>query len=124
MKDIILYDGNCSFCELFKNITQKLDWFNQLDWMELQRYQGVLFSQEELEAEIHLVTASGKVLKGFRAIRRILWQLPLALPASLVLYLPFSKWFGDKAYQFLSRHRTEMMDFLNKFGIKTVRCCA
>lgn len=119
MKDIVLYDGNCGFCRLSKNMAKKLDWLRNLEWIELERYQGVLFSQEELESEIHLVTSSGKVLRGFSAIRRILWQLPLTTILSLLLYLPFAKWFGDRVYAFVAKYRGKIMELLNAIGVAT-----
>jgi predicted DCC family thiol-disulfide oxidoreductase YuxK len=107
MKDLILYDGTCSLCLQTKKSISALDWFGQLNWVSLEEYeQGQqFFNKEELRKEIHLLTESGKVLKGFSAIRRIMLKCPLLIGLGVVCYLPFAEKIGNPLYRFVATRR-------------------
>ncbi|MBU8879837.1 DUF393 domain-containing protein [Bacillus sp. FJAT-29790] len=115
MKTIALYDGTCSLCRKSKRIFEKLDWLGKVYWVSLQEYektaqsQVVLFDQMELRKELHIITSSGKVLKGYYAIRHILVLFPSTILMGVILFIPFSPLIGNPIYKWIAKNRHKFL---------------
>jgi predicted DCC family thiol-disulfide oxidoreductase YuxK len=113
MKTIALYDGTCSLCKETKKIFKKLDWLNRVEWISLQEYEkrpgSFSFSRQDLRRELHIITPSGSVKKGYSAIRRLLFLFPASFLMSLLLYLPLTPMLGDPIYKWIAKNRHKFL---------------
>jgi predicted DCC family thiol-disulfide oxidoreductase YuxK len=113
MKTIALYDGTCSLCKETKRIFKKLDWLDKVEWISLQEYEkmpgSLSFSRQDLRKELHLITPSGNVKKGYSAVRRLLLLFPASFLISTFLYLPFTELLGDPAYKWIAKNRQKFL---------------
>ncbi|WP_264738829.1 thiol-disulfide oxidoreductase DCC family protein [Cytobacillus firmus] len=113
MKTIALYDGTCSLCKETKKIFKKLDWLNKVEWISLQEYEKIPnslpFSRHDLRRELHIITPSGGVKKGYSAVRRLLFLFPASFLISLLLYLPLTPILGDPIYKWIAKNRHKFL---------------
>ncbi|EWG10618.1 thiol-disulfide oxidoreductase DCC family protein [Cytobacillus firmus] len=113
MKTIALYDGTCSLCKETKKIFKKLDWLNKVEWISLQEYEKIpnslSFSKIDLRRELHIITPSGVVKKGYSAVRRLLFLFPASFLISLLLYLPLTPILGDPIYKWIAKNRHKFL---------------
>ncbi|MCM3708181.1 MULTISPECIES: thiol-disulfide oxidoreductase DCC family protein [Cytobacillus] len=113
MKTIALYDGSCSLCKETKRIFKKLDWLNKVEWISLQDYEkmpgSLSFPRQDLRKELHLITPSGSVKKGYYAARRLLLLFPASFLISTFLYLPFTGLLGDPVYKWIAKNRHKFL---------------
>lgn len=109
MKPWALYDESCSLCQASKKRVMSLDWFKQVKWVSLQVYEKepkhIYINKKELRTELHLITAKGKILKGFYAIRHIMLQCPLLVIPGVICYLPFVDLIGIRLYSWVAKNR-------------------
>ena len=108
LKTIALYDKTCSLCKESKRIFQKIDWLKQINWISLQEYGKngkVKIDNKSLRREIHIITSSGKILKGFYAIRYLFIHFPVTALFGILLYIPFTPMIGNPVYQFIAKNR-------------------
>ncbi|MGD6944173.1 thiol-disulfide oxidoreductase DCC family protein [Cytobacillus gottheilii] len=109
MKMTVLYDGTCSLCKESRRLFEKLDWLDKINWFSLQEYEKTNgetgYNQKELRKEIHLFTGSGKVLKGFYAVRLIMLQCPPAFVPGLLMYFPLVPLIGKPIYKMVAKNR-------------------
>lgn len=109
MNMTVLYDGKCSLCKESKRIFEKLDWQQKVTWLSLQEYERTYgetsFSPAELRKEIHLITSSGKVVKGYNAVRLIMLQSPPVFVLGLIMYLPLVPLIGKPIYKLVAKNR-------------------
>jgi predicted DCC family thiol-disulfide oxidoreductase YuxK len=75
---LVIYDGDCGFCNRCKRWFERLDLEGLLDWRPFQSGAGKAFGISDAAAseQVYLV-AGKKVYSGFRAIRRMLLFNPL-----------------------------------------------
>ncbi len=60
--------------------------------------------------QMHLVTPDRKHARvGFKAVRWILWRLPLTLPLAPLMYIPGVPWLGHKAYLWVAKNRYDLV---------------
>ncbi|MBG9445924.1 hypothetical protein ABE67_02885 [Cytobacillus firmus] len=113
MKTIALYDGTCSLCKETKRILKKLDWLNKVEWISLQEYEkepgSISFSRHDLRRELHIITPSGSVKKGYYAVRRLLFLFPASFFISILLYVPFTAILGDPVYKWIAKNRQKFL---------------
>lgn len=114
-RDFILYDGDCPLC------LKSLSWLKRFDWRHAFRFINVRneaerqavpveLQMDKLVAEMHVVTATGeKIFVGFRAIRRILWQLPPLCWLTPFLYIPGIPKLGQWVYLWIARNRFHLV---------------
>ncbi|MCA0988711.1 thiol-disulfide oxidoreductase DCC family protein [Guptibacillus algicola] len=114
MKHLVFYDAECPFCFNLKKILQKLDWRGQVEWIAVQEvennpeaYPYMQYRHDLMYDEIHMLTASGRLYSGFSTVRRLFLALPITIPLSLFLYLPFLDRIGAPLYKWFSTHRYE-----------------
>ena len=99
-----LYDGNCLLCQRSCAILRALDWRRRIRFVDLHESEPGL-PREQLLGEIHALDEAGALHSGFYAARRLLKELPLAIPLWLLLHLPGMGAFGRRAYRFIARRR-------------------
>jgi len=62
-----------------------------------------------LMAEMHVVAPDGRVDHGFRAFRRLAWDLPPLWPLVPLLYLPGVPTIGQRLYLWVARNRFHLV---------------
>ncbi|WP_270180697.1 thiol-disulfide oxidoreductase DCC family protein [Alkalihalobacillus sp. CinArs1] len=114
MKHLVFYDAQCPLCFNVKKTLQKLDWRGQIEWISVQEvesnpeaYPYMQYRHDLMYDEIHMLTASGRLYSGFSTVRRLLLALPITIPLSLFLYLPYLDRIGSPLYKWFSKHRYE-----------------
>src|SRR4029079_8753094 len=79
---IVLYDGDCAFCQRSVAILKKLDWLKKLQYQSARLVDQLPptdppLDPEELLKEMHVVPRRGRpVYRGFKAFRWMAWRLP------------------------------------------------
>jgi predicted DCC family thiol-disulfide oxidoreductase YuxK len=113
MKTTALYDGTCSLCKETKRIFTKIDWLHKVEWVSLQEFekseQNLTIDQATLRKEIHVITHSGKMLKGFYAVRYMLLLFPSTIIIGALLHLPFVPLIGNPVYQWVAKNRHKLL---------------
>lgn len=114
-KAVVLFDGDCAFCQRSVRILKSLDWFKKLTTQNARDREHWPIAAEPLSLtkmleEMHLVTPDGrKTYAGFSAFRWIAWRLPLALPMAPFLYLPGVLWLGNRVYRWIAKNRYSLV---------------
>jgi predicted DCC family thiol-disulfide oxidoreductase YuxK len=114
MKANVLYDGDCPLCRKSVSILRKLDWFGRLGYVNARDgEQPILREPPVAEAplleEMHLLTAGGKLYRGFAAFRWMAWRLPVFWLAAPFLYFPGVPWVGQRLYRWVARNRFHLV---------------
>lgn len=108
-RHLILYDGECSFCQFQMRTLTWLDWFNVLGFVPiahpLAAEAAPHLTREELLEAIHCVTTDGQIHRGARAIRFVGMRLPLLVLLALVMWIPGVIWVAEKIYALVARNR-------------------
>ncbi len=107
----VLFDGQCGLCQGTVALIRALDLTRRVEyhdaannWSEIaRRFPHV--QQEACLQDMHLVTASGRIVTGFDAYRALAWVLPLGWIALPVLYLPGVRWAGRRLYAVIAARR-------------------
>lgn len=114
-KALVLFDGECAFCQKSVAILRKLDWLNKLSFQncreteKLPRTQPPLVPARMIE-EMHLVPPSGHpIYWGFTAFRWMSWRLPACWLLAPFLYLPGVPWLGNKIYLWIAKNRFQLV---------------
>ena len=114
-KSIVLYDGECPFCQKSVAILRRLDWLKRLEYRNARDMAGWPACAEPLNLdrmleEMHVVTPDGqRAYAGYRAFRWIAGRLPLCWPIWPFLYLPGVPWLGQKAYLWVATNRYNLV---------------
>lgn len=110
-KGVVLYDGDCPFCQKSIAVLRRLDWLGRLhpqdvrDEANLPPEAAAIPAKWRLD-EMHLLTPDRQhTPAGFAAFRWMAWRLPLTLPLAPLLYLPGVPWLGNRAYRWVARNR-------------------
>ena len=111
-KYIVIYDGDCGFCESSVNLMKKLDWLRRFafvpfqDDQVLQKYKGL--TKEICEKEIYLVKENGekKIYSGgYDALKIMSLHLPLTFLISWFFFLPGVTQTGKTIYKLIAQNR-------------------
>lgn len=114
-KAIVLFDGQCAFCQRSVAILKKFDWLKKMRYQDARQIELLPKTDPPLDPqrlldEMHLVPPSGHpVYHGFGAFRWMSWRLPLCWPIAPFLYLPGVSWLGNKAYLWVAKHRFKLV---------------
>jgi len=111
---ILLYDGECAFCQRSVELLHRLDWFHVVHCQNARDIDQLPstppLTPERLLEEMHLVTSDRKtVYHGFGAFRWLAWRLPLLCAFAPLLYLPGVPKWGQRLYLWVARHRFQLM---------------
>nr|WP_034645502.1 DUF393 domain-containing protein [Bacillus methanolicus] len=113
MKTIALYDKTCLLCQETKRLFNKLDWLGKVEWIPLQEYEKkqsrFAFRKEDLRKEIHIITPSNKIYKGFYAVRRLLVNFPATFLFGILIHVPFADRIGNPIYKWLAKNRHKFL---------------
>lgn len=107
----VFYDGGCGICRKTATVLHHLDMFRRCDirdivnnWPEINAQFPQLDRAASLD-DMHVVTGSGHVYRGFDAYRSLAWVLPACWVLLPLLYLPPVRWAGSKVYRYVATHR-------------------
>ena len=107
--NMVLYDGDCSFCTFQMRIITWLDWFNVVSLLPIADPRAAevapRLTRTDLHEAIHAVTPDGTVYRGARALRFIGLRMPLAFALALVLWIPGIIYLAEIFYLWISRNR-------------------
>lgn len=106
-KDTLFYDGACGLCQRSTRVLRWLDWFGRLefrDFTDIPKDELPVAYETALQG-IPMLTRSGRVLVGYRALRRALLQTPLGCVPALVMYLPGVSHIGTWVYGYVASRR-------------------
>jgi predicted DCC family thiol-disulfide oxidoreductase YuxK len=118
-KGIVLYDGDCAFCQRAVRILQSLDWFHRLSFQSARDTDRlpetpVPLDPQKLIEEMHVVPpARDRAYAGFSAFRWIAWRLPATMLVAPFLYVPGVLWLGNRVYRWVARNRFKLMPCAN-----------
>lgn len=105
----VLYDGRCELCQRSMRALQRRDTRGRLELLDLHHVElPQLHPALEREAclrEMHVLTSTGEVLRGFDAFRHIVRQLPASAWWAMALYLPPIPHIGRLIYRWVARRR-------------------
>jgi predicted DCC family thiol-disulfide oxidoreductase YuxK len=104
----VIYDGDCGFCMRSLGVLRELDLFDSFDYVSFHEREKLPDLPELKNADFQnamYVTADGKAYRGFRAFRRLCWQLPAAWLFAPLAYLPGAAWIGERVYAWVARNR-------------------
>lgn len=110
-KTVAIFDGHCVICNTTRRLVMLLDWGKRVEFLDLHnrtevesRYPWLDFNAAM--GQIHVVADQSKVYIGFEGTRRLLRDLPLALPLWAILRLPIiGDWLGGRIYRMIARNR-------------------
>jgi predicted DCC family thiol-disulfide oxidoreductase YuxK len=114
-KGVVLFDGDCRFCQKSVGIIRRLDWFARFhfqsarDTAHLPPSTVPLDSSKMIE-EMHLVTPDRqRVYAGFSAFRWMAWRMPMTTFLAPFLYLPGVLWAGNRVYRWIAKNRFDLV---------------
>jgi predicted DCC family thiol-disulfide oxidoreductase YuxK len=107
----VLYDGGCGMCIRMLRILHYLDVFRSVvpydaanDWPAIQRkFPGI--SHDAAMRDMHVVTADGRIYRGFDAFRSMAVAMPMAWLILPLLYIPGIPWLGRRIYRRIADNR-------------------
>jgi len=114
-RGVVLFDGDCAFCQRSVRILKSLDWLDRLSFQNARETDHWPAAAEELSLpkmleEMHLVTPDRQhTYAGFRAFRWMAWRLPLTWLTAPLLYCPGILWLGNRAYRWIARNRYNLV---------------
>jgi predicted DCC family thiol-disulfide oxidoreductase YuxK len=106
---VVLYDGDCSLCTFQSRLITWLDWFNTVSLLPIANPRAheiaPRLTRTDLHEAIHCVARNGKIYRGARCLRFIGLRMPLAIPFSLVMWIPGVIDIAEIFYRWISRNR-------------------
>jgi len=117
-KGVVLYDGDCGFCQQSVRLLKALDWFGALHFRSARDADlpasEVPLDRAKMLDEMHLLTPDRRTAyAGFSAFRWVAWRLPLTAPVAPLMYLPGVLWVGNRVYRWVARNRFKLVPCAN-----------
>lgn len=111
----VLYDDNCRLCRRSAFTLLLLDFLHRLDFVNFHHQTkrtkiDASLRYEELDKAMHIKLPSGKVLKGFVAVRELARHLPVLWPLWPLLHLPGVEAIGHRVYEWVAARRLRCTD--------------
>lgn len=105
-----LFDGNCVICQTTRILITALDWFRQVEFVDVHDTARIEADYPHMEksalmGEIHVIDELGRVYVGFAGTRRLLRSVPLGIPLWALFHLPGFSHLGPHLYRFIARNR-------------------
>jgi predicted DCC family thiol-disulfide oxidoreductase YuxK len=108
-RDIVIYDGHCSFCTAQVRRLAKWDGGGRLAFLSLHDPRtGELcpdLTHEQLMDQMYVVTSDGQRFGGAAAVRLLSRKLPRLWPLAPLMHLPFSLPIWQRLYRLVARFR-------------------
>ena len=107
----VFYDGLCPICIRSMTILCYFDWFQRLNYRDLEVYGASLISRhpeitlDDCREEMHLLLPNGSVKKGFFAFREMIKYIPPLWPVLVLMYFPGVDFIGSQLYRFVASRR-------------------
>lgn len=110
---IVFYDGKCGICVRVKKITEKLDKEHILRFIDLweaeEIIKGTTIKQTDLAKEIHLITGTGEIYRGYFALKYIVTNIFWLRPFRFLFKLPLFDVIGVNLYKVIARNRLKLI---------------
>ena len=104
---LLYYDGDCNLCNASARCVARLDVWRRLELRggldDEARSRGI--TNVDLGEAMYLVFPNGGTLSAFRALRRVLLQLPVAWLLVPLVWAPGAAFVGSRLYRWLARRR-------------------
>ena len=107
--DVVIFDGECVFCQSQVAKLNRWDSQNRLSFISLhdplvaERYPEL--SHDELMSQLYVATTSGERYGGAAAIQYLARRLPLLYPAYPILNIPFTLPIWSWAFRQIAKRR-------------------
>jgi predicted DCC family thiol-disulfide oxidoreductase YuxK len=105
---VVLYDGDCAMCDAARCWIERRDHGQRVQFQAISdtdEVRGRRFIRADLDAEMHVVDAGGRVYRGFSAWLRVAAELrSLSVVAGFVHALVPER-VGALVYRWIARHR-------------------
>ena len=114
-KAVVLFDGDCAFCQWSVRILKSFDWFKRLSMQNARDPDQWPTAAEPLSLpkmleEMHLVTPDRRhTYAGFSAFRWMAWRMPPTMPIAPFLYIPGVLWLGNRVYRWIAKNRYSLV---------------
>ncbi len=108
----VFFDGKCLFCIKVKQLVEKVDVEKRISFFDLWKNKSLLKKNgigEEAKKEIHLITDSGQIFKGYFAIKHILLNVSLLHYIGNVVNTFVPDRLGMYIYSFVARNRLKII---------------
>jgi predicted DCC family thiol-disulfide oxidoreductase YuxK len=107
--DIVIFDGNCGFCQRQVRRLNRWDWGKHLAYLSLHDPQVAArwpeLRHEQLMREMYVVDRLGNKWAGPAALRYLSRRLPPLWPAAPLLHLPGSEALWRRLYDWVAQRR-------------------
>ena len=113
-KDVVIYDGNCAFCQGKVASLVRWDGGGRLEFLSLhdaeaaRRYPDL--SHNQLMAQIYVIDICGRRHGGHAALRYLSRRLPRLWPVAPLLHLPLTGPVWAWLYRQVARRRYGLSD--------------
>jgi predicted DCC family thiol-disulfide oxidoreductase YuxK len=114
-RGVVLFDGDCPFCQRSVAMLKKLDWLGRLAFQNCRDESHWPPSERPLVMsrlleEMHVVTPDRRrTYAGYAAFRWIAWRLPLTWSVAPFLYIPGVPWLGNRVYLWVAKRRMNLV---------------
>ncbi len=111
IRPVLLYDGNCGFCNQWVGRLRRWDRRGAIDYLPAQlraEVQGLpSIPDEALDRAMHVVLPDGRTYQGARALPALLPLLPGGVLLAAILRIPGVQSLADRVYTWIAarRHR-------------------
>mgnify|MGYP006273129237 CR=1 FL=1 len=109
VRDTVLYDGACRFCQGQIALLRRLDVGSRLEFTSLHESAVARdfpeLAPEDLRARMYVVDRAGRARGGAEAVRYLSRRLPLLWPLAVPLHVPGSLPLWQALYGAVARNR-------------------
>jgi len=106
---IVIYDGDCGFCQAAVDLIRKFDWLQKFKFVPYQKDDILknysFLTPEMCEKEMYLVQPNGKYYGGYDAFKIMSLYLPLTFLISWFFFLPGIVQMGRIVYKAIAANR-------------------
>ena len=106
---VVIFDGNCRFCQLQVKRLKSFDRSNSLSFVSLHdpfvkaNYSDL--SHDQLMDQMYVVTPDGMKFGGAEAIKFLSRKIYTLWPIMPFLHIPFTLWFWQAGYNAIAKRR-------------------
>ena len=109
-RPLLIYDGQCQFCQRSVQRLKVMDLFAVLNYVDLHsisRFEDVhpQLNKEMALKQICLVENGSRLYEGFDVFRRACFMMPMLYPFIFVFYFPGMRFSGSGVYAFIAKRR-------------------